>query len=358
MPIDLTEVRKVFHTVFETDKKSKWREILSRRVPLRIGSMSDSFMWMDQKYKVSLEFLKILKFYRYPYIVFTRSDLIAEEEYLEAIDSRLASIQFSISGDNEVITRQIEPGAPSFSRRIQALRRLADAGIWTTVRINPLFPTYPDGYFTAKASVQERFDGEIPKFPLLDISQADKFMSQLASAKVPSIVVGFVRLNQTAISQLSKATNVDLRKFFYPDNYRSSGESRYSDAEIGHYYNLLRQSSQKYSIRFSTCYIGNGIKDYFQYQQLWTQKKDCCDAVGNVEAFTQTAQSVTWEERTRHASCKETVNVAKKQENQFDQIFSGEKERISAEKTSSSSYSSLGKPFKWQGRNRESSFQD
>jgi hypothetical protein len=48
-PVDLSEIRKIFYTVFETEKPSKWRSILEKRVPLRIGSMSDSFMWMEAK---------------------------------------------------------------------------------------------------------------------------------------------------------------------------------------------------------------------------------------------------------------------------------------------------------------------
>ena len=47
MPRDITTVWKAFYTVFETDKKSKWREILEKRIPLRIGSGSDGFMYIS-----------------------------------------------------------------------------------------------------------------------------------------------------------------------------------------------------------------------------------------------------------------------------------------------------------------------
>jgi len=80
-PIDIAAVRKIFATVFETSRSNKFRDILEKRVPLRIGSMSDAFMWMDKKYRVTLELLKILRFYDYPYIIFTRSDLVADDEY-------------------------------------------------------------------------------------------------------------------------------------------------------------------------------------------------------------------------------------------------------------------------------------
>jgi hypothetical protein len=68
-PIDIAAIRKIFATVFETSKKNKFRHILERRIPLRLGSMSGAFMWIDKKYRVTLELLKILRFYAYPYII-------------------------------------------------------------------------------------------------------------------------------------------------------------------------------------------------------------------------------------------------------------------------------------------------
>jgi hypothetical protein len=147
-PIDIAAIRKILAPVFETSQPNKFRSILERRVPLRLGSMSDAFMWMDKKYRMTLELLKLLRFYRYPYLIFTRSDLVADEEYLQAMDPHLASIQMSLSSINQELTRQIEPGAPAPSKRPQALQTLVEHGFWTTVRINPLFPIYPDGYYT------------------------------------------------------------------------------------------------------------------------------------------------------------------------------------------------------------------
>lgn len=101
MPVDISDIWNTFYTVFETDKKNKWRDILEKRVPLRIGSMSDSFMWMDKKYKVTQELLKILKHYNYPYIIFTRSDMVATSPYIDLLDPDLCSIQMSISSIND-----------------------------------------------------------------------------------------------------------------------------------------------------------------------------------------------------------------------------------------------------------------
>ncbi len=320
MPVDLSEIRQIFYNVFETDNRSKWRSVLMKRVPLRIGSMSDSFMWMDQKYGVTLELLKILKFYRYPYVVFTRSDLIASDSYLKELNADLASIQFSISGDNEEITKKIEPGAPSIKRRLAALKKINEAGIWTAVRINPLFPTFPDGHYTDKESITQRFGTSATlKFSLMEIESCGNFLDRIAESKTKTLLAGFVRLNQTSISQLSKACGLDFKSFFKPENYKPNGESHFSDREIAYYYKTLQKNALERGLRFSTCYIGNGLKDYFQYQNMWSNKKDCCDIIGNVKGFNQSAQSIDWEERKKHAAIyKETAERAQLLEAKYE----------------------------------------
>jgi hypothetical protein len=45
--------------------------------------------------------------------IFTRSDLVADAEYLAAMEPQLASVQMLISSLNRELTRQIEPGAPA-----------------------------------------------------------------------------------------------------------------------------------------------------------------------------------------------------------------------------------------------------
>ena len=319
-PVDLSEIRRVFYQVFETDKPSRWREILEKRVPLRIGSMSDSFMWMEKRIGVTRELLKILKFYNYPNVIFTRSDLIATDEYISLLDPSLTTVQFSISSDNEDLTAAVEPGAPGVERRLKALRKLADAGIWTAARINPLFPTYPDGYFTDEKSIIERFGSisNVPKLGLLDISQAHLFLDQLKHAGVKTVLVGFVRLSHFAIKNLTEATGVPIRSFFRKDIPQGAKDMHYSDSEINYYYKVLHSKASKLGLRFSTCYIGNGIKDYYQHQDLWTNKSDCCDVLSNVQSFKTTAQAISWTTREKYSPNKGEVIKAQEIEKDLD----------------------------------------
>jgi DNA repair photolyase len=299
-PIDIAAIRKIFATVFETSKPNKLRYILEKRVPLRIGSMSDAFMWMDKKYRVTLELLKILRFYNYPYIIFTRSDLVADDEYMREMDPQLASVQMSLSSINRELTRQIEPGAPSPGKRLEALQTLAGHGFWTTVRINPLFPIYPDGYYT-----DPHFDHSQSVKPF-DFFSWD-MVEVIAQYKVPTVLVGMVRLYRPNIRFMNQALGYDMRSHFASDVREERASLHFSAAETAYYYTKIKALCRTYGLRFSTCYIGNDPtgESFYRYQHLWSNRSDCCDAVGNVEAFKTTCASlqvVAYTPSARHTS--------------------------------------------------------
>lgn len=299
VPIDLNEVRKIFYTVFETTKKSKWRSVMEQKIPLRIGCMSDSFMWMDTKYGVTKEFIKILNFYNYPYTIITRSDLVAREDYMNLLRKDLCSIQFSIASTNDKLNRLIEPGAPSAKRRLLALEKLNKAGFWTAVRINPMFPIYPDGYFT---NPNFKWDGEVPKFDYSSFEMVD----EIADAGVPAIICGFGRFSSFALNNIEKSTGIDLKIFFNKDDvYKSKRDWHFSDREIRYYYEEVKKRTIKRAMEFTVCYIGNGENQFWDTQDLWSNKKDCCNIKGKVDAFVRDTREVPFSERlkfTNHQS--------------------------------------------------------
>ncbi len=291
VPVDLNEIRKVFYTVFETDKKSKWRNVMEQKVPLRIGCMSDSFMWSDGKYKITLEFLKILNFYDYPYTIITRSDLVAHDDYLALLKKDLCSVQFSIASTNDSMNKLIEPGAPSAKRRLVALEKLNKNKIWTAVRMNPMFPIYPDGYFT---DPKFSSDSPAPKFDYSSFEMVD----EIADAGVPAIICGFGRFSSYALNNIQRATGFDLRPFFNRElTNKSSRDWHYSDREIRYYYEEVKKRTIRRAMEFTVCYIGNGENQFWDTQDLWSNKKDCCNIVGKVDAFKTNSRMVPFQER-------------------------------------------------------------
>ncbi|MGE3263219.1 MAG: radical SAM protein [Bacteriovoracia bacterium] len=304
VPIDFNVIRKAFYTVFETDKRNKWRELLNRRIPLRIGSMSDSFMWSDTKYKVTQELLKLLKFYDYPYVIFTRSDLVAHDDYIKLLDPKLAAVQFSMSSTNEELIRKIEPGAPSAKRRLKALQKLAESGYWTTVRLNPLFPIYPDGYFT---NPDFKWDGPVPKFEYSSFDMVD----ELAAHKVPAVLAGFVRFSRLSLNGIERATGANLRQFYNRGEVNKSvRDFHFSDREIRYYYEQIKAKCRQHGIQFTTCYIGNGDGHFWKDQDLWSNKKDCCNVKGRVSAFGPDSREIPFSTRLKFTNHKCSVPMS------------------------------------------------
>jgi DNA repair photolyase len=293
VPVDINEIRKIFYTVFETDKSSKWRSVMEQKTPLRVGCMSDSFMWMDTKYGVTKEFLRILDYYNYPHMVITRSDLIARDDYMELLRKDLCSIQFSIASTNDDMNRKIEPGAPSAKRRLLALEKLNKNNFWTSVRINPMFPIYPDGYFT---NSNFKWEGEVPKFEYSSFDMVD----EIADAGVPSIICGFGRFSSFAMNNLEKATGFNVRQLFNrAEVNKSARDWHFSEKEIRYYYEEVKKRCVKRAMEFTTCYIGNGEEQFWGTQDLWSNKKDCCNIKGRVASFTTDSRMIPFETRIK-----------------------------------------------------------
>lgn len=295
-PVKISDLWKVFYTVFETNKPNKYRSILEKRIPIRIGSMSDSFMGIDRQYKVTQALLDILNFYKYPYIIFTRSTLIAQEEYLKRLDPKLCSAQISLASLNEKLNKKIEPGAASGKDRLETIEKLIEAGIWSTLRINPCFPNYPDGYFT-DPNFRKSFST-----PSFDYSSPE-IVDAAAEKGVKSILLGMARLSPIAMKSIEKQTGIDLRGFFKP-YLKSQKDYHLSDNEVRYYYETYRERCTKNGIQFSTCYIGNGEPQFWRDQDMWSNKKDCCNAIGKVNSFTKSSRDIPWDTRMKHTPYK------------------------------------------------------
>ncbi|MGE3756109.1 MAG: radical SAM protein [Pseudobdellovibrionaceae bacterium] len=296
VPVDLNEIRKVFYTVFETDRPSKWRKIMERRIPLRVGCMSDSFMWSDLKYKVTQELLRILNFYNYPYTIITHSDLVGHDEYIPLFRKDLCSIQLSIPSTNDQLNKLLEPGAPSAKRRLAALSKLSKAGLWTTARINPMFPIYPDGYFT---NPNFKWNGPVPKFEYSSFEMVD----EIADSGCPSIIAGFGRFSSFSMNNIARATGIDLRAFYNREEvYKSRRDYHFSDKEIRFYYEKLKLLSMKRAIEFTVCYIGNGENQFWDHQDLWSNKSDCCNIKGKVSSFKNDTREIPFSDRAKLGS--------------------------------------------------------
>ena len=120
---------------------------IKHRHPLRIGSVSDPFgLPLESQFEDTYRILEILISNNYPFVVCTKSPLVATPRYVNLLKSAngKAGVQISLISLNEDLLGYLEtrPGGatPSAESRLKALKKLSEEGIFTTCRIQPMIP--------------------------------------------------------------------------------------------------------------------------------------------------------------------------------------------------------------------------
>ena len=95
-------------------------------------------------------------------------------------------------------------------------------------------------------------------------------------------------------SSCTKLSGYDIRVYFTERGEEGREWLTTLPAETAYYYSAIQKLCEKHGLRFSTCYIGNDARgeSFYRYQHLWSNRNDCCDAVGNIKAFQTTCASV------------------------------------------------------------------
>jgi len=221
MPTDVTKVWQIFYTVFETKKRSKYRKMLEKREPIRLGGYIDSFMWMDRKYKVTREIVKILNHYNYPYIIETRSDLVGKDGYVDIISKDLAKIVMCFVNTNDAIVKVLEPGAPSQKRRLGCIQKLIRKGFNVQAHVN-FFPIYSDGYFS-----KNNTDFKKSEYFSYDI------LENLCLHGAANVSFEMLRVSSYTVNKISSSLSFCFREFF--NTQAAERDYFYSEKEVLEY---------------------------------------------------------------------------------------------------------------------------
>jgi len=141
--INPEDLRKVFKNAFTKRKRlDKIDRLIKQRFPIRLGTNSDCFQPVEGHLRITEKTLQMLNGWDYPYIINTKSDMVADEPYRTLLINAHGGcvIQFTIISLNKELTQKLETNAPSISRRIEAAKKLAGDGIYTQVRVSPIIP--------------------------------------------------------------------------------------------------------------------------------------------------------------------------------------------------------------------------
>lgn len=110
---------------------------------IRLGGMTDCFQPIELTHRVTYETIKALNERHLPYLIVTKSDIVARDEYTEIMDKDLAHIQITITCFDDGLYRRLNyEKAPLPSARIKAVERLYDLGFDVSVRLSPYIPEF------------------------------------------------------------------------------------------------------------------------------------------------------------------------------------------------------------------------
>ena len=123
-----------------------------KRKPLRKGiivlggGVGDSYQPAEEKYRISRKVLQIIKKYRFPVHVLTKSARVLDDlELLKEINEQSgALVSFSLSTADDMLAAKFEPCASKPSERLEALKVLREAGITSGIFLMPVIPFLSD----------------------------------------------------------------------------------------------------------------------------------------------------------------------------------------------------------------------
>ena len=118
---------------------------------IAIGTNTDAYQPIERRYEIMRGILKVLEEFDHPVGIVTKSHLVTRDiDILGPMAERgLAKVFVSVTTLNPKLARAMEPRASTPSRRIEALKDLAEAGIPTGVMVAPVIPALNDAEIEA-----------------------------------------------------------------------------------------------------------------------------------------------------------------------------------------------------------------
>jgi DNA repair photolyase len=199
---------------------------------LRLGGMTDCFQPIELKHRTTYETIKLLNKYGIGYLIVTKSDIVARDEYIQIYDKKLCHIQITTTClDDDLYIKLNYEKASLPSKRIEAIKKLQDNGFDVAIRLSPLIEEYMD------------FD-------------------KLNSLGINKAIVEFLRVN----SWIKKWFNIDYSK-------HTLKEGGYNHLPLEYKKELLNKIKIP---NISVC------EDYTEHYEYWKEnynpnKDDCCN---------------------------------------------------------------------------------
>ena len=118
---------------------------------IALGANTDAYQPIERQYRVTRAVLEVLAKARHPVGIVTKSNLVLRDLDLLApmAADGLVKVFVSVTTVDRALARRMEPRAPTPERRLEAIDKLAAAGVPVGVMAAPIIPAVNDGEIEA-----------------------------------------------------------------------------------------------------------------------------------------------------------------------------------------------------------------
>jgi len=113
---------------------------------IAIGTNTDPYQPIEKEHRIMRRCLEVLRDFNHPVGIVTKGTLIERDiDILSHLAARdLVRVGISVTTLDDKVSRKMEPRVPSPKRRLETIRRLAEAGIPVRIQCAPVVPGLTD----------------------------------------------------------------------------------------------------------------------------------------------------------------------------------------------------------------------
>lgn len=113
---------------------------------IAIGTNTDPYQPVEREYRLMRQILEVLSDANHPVGIVTKSALVLRDlDILASMAERgLVKVALSVTSLDRHLSRDMEPRASTPDKRLDAIRRLSEAGVPTNVMVAPVIPALND----------------------------------------------------------------------------------------------------------------------------------------------------------------------------------------------------------------------
>jgi DNA repair photolyase len=150
------------------------------RLPVMLSDCTDPYQPLELEHGITRRCIRVLAEHRFPLLIVTKSDLVTRD--LDLFIRTRTTVAMTVTTLRDDVAALLEPHAPLPSARISALQEIADKGIPTVARVDPIVPMINDDEGDIEKLVKALAEAGVRQITTSTLKPLDAFLPALRDA--------------------------------------------------------------------------------------------------------------------------------------------------------------------------------